>query len=63
MSSNMGTRTARDAGHRIDGGWHESPGAVIRTICPICKKKKHSSQPHPKCSRKLQQLRQQGVIA
>jgi len=54
MSRNMSTRTARDKGHWADTARHESPGLIVRQICPICLKKKHSSTPHPKCSREMQ---------
>ena len=30
MSRNMGKRTNPDQGHRVDSGWHESPGLVVR---------------------------------
>lgn len=55
MSRNMGQRTARDAGHRVDSGLHESPGLPIRSICPACGKRKRSGESHPRCSRILQQ--------
>ena len=54
MSRNMSTRTARDKGHRIDSCRNESPGLIVRQFCPVCGLKKHSSTPHPKCSRELQ---------
>lgn len=55
MSRNMSQRTRRDIGSRFDDKRYESPGLVIRQFCPVCGLKKHSSQPHPKCSRILQQ--------
>lgn len=54
MSRNMSTRTAQDRGYRIDSGRHESPGLLVRQFCPVCGLKKHSSKPHPKCSREMQ---------
>lgn len=54
MSNNMGRHTARDKGYRIDDGRHEAPGLIVRQFCPVCLKKKHSSTPHPKCSRIMQ---------
>lgn len=54
MSRNMGSRTARDRGHRIDASRYESPGLIVRQFCPVCGVKKHSSTPHPRCSREMQ---------
>lgn len=62
MSRNMGPITNTDSNTKTDRGWHESPGLVVRTICPICQRRKHSSQPHPKCSREMQRLSRLGVV-
>lgn len=62
MSSNMGRRTNTDSNTSADRGWHESGGLPVRTVCLGCGRKKRSGESHPKCSRKLQRLRQQGVI-
>lgn len=62
MSRNMGNRVNTDSNTSPDFGWHESPGLPVRSVCLGCGKKKRSGESHPKCSRKLQRMRQQGVI-
>jgi hypothetical protein len=61
MSRNMGRTTNTDTNTRFDAGYRESAGLPVRTRCAWCGEKKHSSKPHPKCSRKLQRARRRGV--
>lgn len=62
MSRNMGKRTNTDAHNRIGSWFQESPGLVIRTLCPACGKKKRSGESHPRCSRILQRRRRLGEV-
>lgn len=62
-SRNMGRGTDYEAIHRFPSRDRDlSPGLPVATKCLHCGEKKHSSTPHPKCSRALQRKHQQGLL-
>lgn len=62
MSSNMGNRTNSEASMQVRGNFHEAPGLPVLTVCPCCGQKKKPGKSYPQCSRRLQKMRQQGLL-
>lgn len=59
---NMGRGTSRFAGSRQADYQFYSGGMPIRKHCLGCGQPKRSNESHPKCSRKLQKMRERGEL-
>jgi hypothetical protein len=46
----------------VGSSTREAVGFAKRTKCLACGKKKHSSESHPKCSKKLQKMHKRGEL-